>query len=266
MQTMKIPFSKYHGAGNDFVIIDNRSNTYHLDTEHIAEICNRRVGVGADGLMLLQKSENTDFQMVYYNSDGHTAEMCGNGGRCIVAFAKKLGLIGTETTFQATDARHSATITEWDGNSGIVKLAMSVSETVKTCLNGFFINTGVPHYVEFTDGIRNFDVSGNGRKLRNHPNFAPAGTNVNFIEQISDNQIFARTYERGVEDETLSCGTGVTASALVWAEKNHMNSGKVDVKTLGGDFCVYFEKSANHGYGEIFLQGPVKHVFDGIWL
>lgn len=263
---MKIPFSKYHGAGNDFVLIDNRENLYNLDAETIAEICNRRVGVGADGLMLLQKSENTDFQMVYYNSDGHTAEMCGNGGRCIVAFAKNLDIVGNETTFQATDAVHSATILEWNGNSGIVKLAMSVSETVKPRLDGYFINTGVPHYVEFVDKIENFDVFGNGRKLRNHPNFAPAGTNVNFIEQISENQIFARTYERGVEDETLSCGTGVTASALVWAMKNGQKSGKVDVKTLGGDFRVHFKENANGGgYSEIFLQGLVKKVFEGIW-
>ena len=263
---MKIPFSKYHGAGNDFVLIDNREGLYHLDTELIAEICNRRVGVGADGLMLLETSQDTDFQMVYYNSDGRTAEMCGNGARCIVAFAKRLGIIGSETTFQATDAKHTATIVEWTDASAVVKLAMSVNETPKNCLNGFFINTGVPHYVDFVEDIKNYNVFENGRKLRNDSVFAPAGTNVNFVEQTADNQIFVRTYERGVEDETLSCGTGVTASALVWAEKEKLKSGKVSVKTLGGDFSVYFAKSSNSDvYDEVFLQGPAKLVFDGVW-
>ncbi len=259
---MKIKFSKYHGAGNDFVIIDDRENRYNLSTSQIAKICDRRVGVGADGLMFLQQSPKADFTMLYYNSDGHTASMCGNGGRCITAFAKRLGIIGTEAHFEAGDDPHTATVRSWDGLSGVVRIGMNVIEQPQARLNGYFVNTGVPHYVAQVDNIANFDVFSNGRTLRNDKTFAPEGANVDFIGK-ADGRLFVRTYERGVEGETLSCGTGVTAAALVWDLMNGKTFDEVAIRTLGGDFCVSFDRDAEGNYSNVLLEGPATFVFDG---
>ena len=259
---MKIKFSKYHGAGNDFVIIDNRSDSYHLSAKQIAQICNRRTGVGADGLMLLQNSYEADFEMIYYNNDGHTAAMCGNGGRCITAFAKKLGIITNETCFKAGDDIHTATVQHWDGISGVVKIAMNIVEQPRPCLDGFFVNTGVPHYVQQVADIASYDVFSNGKALRNDPTFAPTGTNVDFIG-MTDGRLFVRTYERGVEGETLSCGTGVTATALVWDLMNGKTLADVAIRTLGGDFCVSFYRDADGSYSDVLLEGPATFIFDG---
>ena len=260
-----IHFCKYHGAGNDFVLIDNRNNNISLSDEEVSLLCHRRLGIGADGLMILQHSNNSDFEMVYYNSDGHRASMCGNGGRCIVAFAKHLGIIDQQTTFEAYDGKHWAEIVEWNNCCGVVKLGMEISTNIEPCLKGWKVDTGSPHYVELiTDDIAQYDVVGNGRQLRYHDAFQPWGTNVDFVSKINDNEIFAATYERGVEDETLSCGTGVTASALIFDQRNNTSNGyhEVKVHTKGGLFSVYFQKD-NGTYSHIFLQGPVTLVFEG---
>ena len=260
-----IHFCKYHGAGNDFVLIDNRNNNISLSDEEVSLLCHRRLGIGADGLMILQHSNNSDFEMVYYNSDGHRASMCGNGGRCIVAFAKHLGIIDQQTTFEAYDGRHWAEIVEWNNCCGVVKLGMEISTNIEPCLKGWKVDTGSPHYVEFIDDdITKYDVVNNGRRLRYDNVFHPHGTNVDFISQINDNEIFATTYERGVEDETLSCGTGVTASALIYNQMKNTPDGNYEIKvhTKGGLFSVYFKKT-NENYTDIYLQGPVTLVFEG---
>jgi diaminopimelate epimerase len=200
--------------------------------------------------------------MLYYNSDGNTASMCGNGARCITAFARRLGIIGDYTCFEASDDRHTATVLSWDGLSGIVKIAMNIVEQVRPCMDGFFVNTGVPHYVVQVVDIADYDVFTNGRALRNNPIFAPNGTNVDFIGTDADGRLFVRTYERGVEDETLSCGTGVTAAALVWAAINGLGAGQVPVHALGGDFEVSWQRTQNT-YNSVFLQGAATFVFDG---
>ncbi len=258
-------FCKYHGAGNDFVLIDNRNNNISLSNKEIALLCHRRLGIGADGLMLLQKSNNSDFEMIYYNSDGRKASMCGNGGRCIVAFAKHLGIIEQQTTFKAYDGMHSAEIIEWNNNCGMVRLGMEISANIEPCLKGWKVDTGSPHYVEVINGdVAKYDVVGNGRRLRYDNAFYPHGTNVDFINEIDVNKIFAATYERGVEDETLSCGTGVTASALIYDQMKNTANGnhEIKVQTKGGLFSVYFRKD-NETYDHIILQGPVTLVFEG---
>ena len=259
-------FCKFHGAGNDFILIDNRNGNNNLSDEEVALLCHRRLGIGADGLMLLERNEIHDFEMIYYNSDGGRASMCGNGGRCIVAFAKHLNIIDKQTCFEAYDGLHSAEIVEWDNNSGIVKLSMEISTNIEPCLKGWKIDTGSPHYVEFIyDNITEYDVVGNGRRLRYDDAFQPHGTNVDFISEISDNEIFATTYERGVEDETLSCGTGVTAAAIIYnkREKNTPDGNyEIKVHTKGGNFSVFFDKE-NGKYSNIKLQGPVTLVFEG---
>lgn len=257
----KIKFSKYHGAGNDFVIIDDREGNISLTASDIARICHRRFGVGADGLMLLQKSNRADFRMLYYNSDGHTASMCGNGARCITAFALRLGIIGTETCFEAGDDMHTARIMEFGMKHCVVSVKMNIVEKVRPCLDGFFVDTGVPHYVCQVSDIENIDVFSAGRRLRFDPAFGSEGANVDFIE-FRNWKLFVRTYERGVEDETLSCGTGVTAAALVWNTLNGNKLNSVPVHTLGGDFVVLTPKEKGGG-NLVFLQGPTEWVFDG---
>lgn len=259
-------FCKYHGAGNDFVLIDNRSDNNSLSDEEVALLCHRRLGIGADGLMMLEKSNNADFEMIYYNSDGQRASMCGNGGRCIVAFAKHLNIIDKQTTFEAYDGMHSAEIIEWNANCGVIKLGMEISTKIEQCLKGWKVDTGSPHYVEFVNGdIKNYDVVSNGRRLRYDNAFQPHGTNVDFISKINDNEIFVATYERGVEDETLSCGTGVTAAALMFDKAAGTavdGEREIKVHTKGGQFSVFFTKEKEH-YKNIRLQGPVALVFEG---
>ena len=265
---MKLNFYKYHGAGNDFILLDNRNGMYdNLSDEQREFLCNRHLGIGADGLMLLQNADTADFEMVYCNSDGRKASMCGNGGRCIVAFAKQLNIIHQDTCFTAYDGLHSATVVEWDENKreGVVKLKMELATDITKCLSGHFVDTGSPHYVEILDEdvINSYNVVEEGRKLRNNNAFAPNGTNVDFINPVAEDTIRVATYERGVEDETLSCGTGVVASALIWAEQTTKALSKVYVKTKGGDFEVSFQKNTQGKYENIYLQGPVSFVFEG---
>ena len=253
-------FYKYHGAGNDFILIHNFDQRFIGDPKYIHALCNRRTGIGADGLITIQASEEKgiDFSMHYYNADGYEGSMCGNGGRCALAFAKKLNIIHSESIFRATDGLHKGYIITEKGKETEVSLQMIDIENITTFEDGFFLNTGSPHVVKFVHHVENMDVIAEGKRIRNHTQF-PEGTNVNFVE-IKDNHLFVRTFERGVEDETLSCGTGVTASSIAYAITKPIK--KVHIKTLGGTFTVNFLKEGNT-FKEVMLQGPTCLVFEG---
>lgn len=257
-------FFKFDGAGNDFVLIDARACDPQFTTEQIAHICHRRFGVGADGLMTLGNGpEGYDFRMVYYNSDGREAEMCGNGGRCIAMFAHLMGLGRMEggrktLRFIATDGPHEAVVLDWDDRSGNGEVALSMRDVpnseVKTVLDGHLLNTGVPHYVQEVADLDNFDVVGEGRRLRHHPAMGPEGANVNFVEPQPDGSLKVRTYERGVEDETWACGTGVTACSIV--------TGCSSIQARGGRFSVDY-LATPEAFTRVVLTGPVSLNFDG---
>lgn len=255
---MQLHFYKYQGTGNDFILLDNRKNEIQLTTEQIAFLCNRRFGIGADGLMLLELEPGADFKMVYFNSDGNQSSMCGNGGRCISAFAAKMGLMNDRAKFIAIDGIHEAVIHE-----GFVSLKMNDVKSIEKTEDFFFLNTGSPHYVKFVENVDSYNVFEEGKKIRNNERFLAEGTNVNFIERKEDS-VFVRTYERGVENETLSCGTGVTASALV-AALSGMSTGKnyCKVSTLGGELRVKFDKVLESNFYNIWLEGPAEFVFEG---
>ena len=248
-------FYKYQGTGNDFVMIDNRNLDFQKDKNTIEKLCDRHFGIGADGLILLENDNKYDFKMVYYNSDGNESTMCGNGGRCLVAFAFFLDIFEDKCKFIAIDGEHEAEI-----HNGIVKLKMIDVENIKNINSDFELNTGSPHYVKYVENITKFKVFEEGNNIRNSENYKENGINVNFVEIISPEEIFVRTYERGVEDETFSCGTGVTASALTFLQKNNLTS--VKVKTLGGNLKVYADKKEN-SFNNIWLEGPAKQVFKG---
>lgn len=255
---MQIHFYKYQGTGNDFVLIDNRTNSVSLSTEQISFLCDRRFGIGADGLMLLELEPGCDFKMVYYNSDGNQSTMCGNGGRCITAFAKYLGISASHTRFMAVDGLHEASI---QGDE--VALKMQDVKQVEIGEDYFYLNTGSPHYIKHVNNIESFDVVAEGKKIRYNERFAAEGTNVNFIEK-KDDELFVRTYERGVEDETYSCGTGVTAAALAAAVQGISNSkNNCLIKTKGGNLEVTFEKVLETNFYNIWLKGAAVMVFKG---
>ncbi len=257
---MKIEFYKYHGTGNDFVILDNFNGEAPALTEkQIRFLCNRHFGIGADGLMLLNKKEGFDFEMVYYNSDGNPSSMCGNGGRCLVKFAYHQGIHKTNYHFIATDGKHEANI----NSQGLVSLKMKDVLYVDHHLNYAVVDTGSPHFVKFTENVENVDVVATGRDIRYSNTYKEKGINVNFVETVNDHTIFVRTYERGVEDETLSCGTGVTASALLSAH-NDNGFNNVHVKTPGGNLTVEFDKLADDHFENIWLCGPAEMVFKGM--
>ncbi|MCM5663777.1 diaminopimelate epimerase [Galbibacter mesophilus] len=254
---MKITFYKYQGTGNDFVMIDNRQHTFPKnDTKLVNRLCDRKFGIGADGLILLENSEEADFKMVYFNADGNESSMCGNGGRCLVAFAEFLGVIKSECTFVAVDGLHHAKIYD-----GIVSLAMQDVPNIDIFDTYSFLNTGSPHHVQLVSDLPNLDVKVHGEKLR-YGKYGNAGSNINFVAQESPDVFAVRTYERGVEDETLSCGTGVTAVALAMHETKKTSSNKVTLKTPGGELQVSFEKNGQ-GYKNIHLVGPATYVFSG---
>jgi diaminopimelate epimerase len=257
---MTIDFFKYQGTGNDFVIMDNRDGKWDsLSHKQIHQLCDRRFGVGGDGLMLLNTKEGFDFEMKYYNADGHESSMCGNGGRCLVKFAADMGIHRTTYHFCAIDGLHEAEI----DNDGEISLKMADVNKVEQHNSYSILNTGSPHFVKFATDIMNVDVVSTGREIRYSPQFAKEGININFVENITEDKIFVRTYERGVEDETLSCGTGVTAAALVCAH-NAKGFNRVEVKTKGGHLSVEFDKIDENHFENIWLCGPAVLVFKGI--
>ncbi|MGN6566604.1 MAG: diaminopimelate epimerase [Flavipsychrobacter sp.] len=254
---MIIQFHKYQGTGNDFILIDNRAKGISLTKDQVAFLCHRRFGIGADGLMLLQDAEGYDFRMVYYNSDGGESTMCGNGGRCITAFAKKLGLVKKVANFIAIDGAHFATINE----DGTVSLHMQDVQEINAADGHTTLNTGSPHYVQWVNDVQNTDVFTEGRRIRNRDEFQPKGINVNFV-QLQNGKLWVRTYERGVEDETLSCGTGVTASAIA-ATANATGEFNTTLYTPGGTLNVSFIKDSADTARNVVLSGPATFVFEG---
>lgn len=249
---------KYQGAGNDFILLDNRSGQFQLNTSQISRLCNRRLGMGADGLMLLNTSHEADFQMTYFNADGKPGSLCGNGSRCIIRFAHDLGIRKTTYDFIASDGLHRAEILP-DGN---IRLQMHDVNQIDATNQGFFLNTGSPHVVQFVNDLDSLDVHTIGNAIRHHPRFAPGGTNVNFIERTNQpNHIRVRTFERGVEAETLSCGTGVTACALVLAQTDQIRR-EIHIHTRGGDLQVSYQTDDFERFQEICLTGPAEKVFE----
>ena len=271
-----IPFVKYQGAGNDFVMIDDREGKWSalLDTDRIARICHRRFGIGADGLILLQTgNDGADFFMKYYNSDGRTSTFCGNGGRCTVAFAAVLGVHPGKCRFLATDGWHSGEVLK----DGLVQISMTDVHEVKRLDDGALVlNTGSPHYVRFVDDVQKIKVFEEGRKIRSSEMFKQNGINVNFVTLTNANEISIRTYERGVEDETYACGTGVVAAAIASsfdASENtgsrpttYPNQGSWKVHAKGGDLRVDFTLLGPQSFHEVFLTGPAERVFEGAWI
>ncbi len=257
---MKTEYYKYHGAGNDFILIDNRTGSFPINYATISKLCKRRFGIGADGLMLLNNHNEYDFEMLYFNSDGLAGTMCGNGGRCIVAFAKYLNIIDNKTNFLSSDGLHSAKIIESDTNESTIELNMSDVNGITIINNDLFIDTGSPHYVRFVDNY-DFSVLNEGRKIRNNTEISKSGTNVNFVK-VCDENIYVRTYERGVEDETYSCGTGVVASAIATSFIKSNKKNKFKIKTKGGDLEVRFNSTQDNFYN-IKLIGSTCNVFKG---
>lgn len=257
---MNTKFFKYQGTGNDFIMIDDRISLFPSgdNTKLIEKLCHRRFGIGADGLILLQKHESADFFMKYYNSDGRESSMCGNGGRCIAQFAKDLNLVGDKATFYAVDGFHEA-----DYENNVVSLLMKDVDAIDNRSNDeFVINTGSPHYVIFTDAdIATLDIVTMAKKIRYNDEFAKDGINVNFVN-IDENELKVRTYERGVEDETFSCGTGVTASVLAYSLRNSVEGKPITVQTLGGTLSVKYTPN-EHSFKQVYLQGPALRVFEG---
>jgi diaminopimelate epimerase len=267
---LKIHFFKYQATGNDFILIDNRSGGFSFSIDQVKQLCHRKFGIGADGLILIEQHPSLDFNLVYYNSDG-SQSLCGNGSRAAVNMAAALGMVNEKTKFNAYDGVHEADILK----DGIVRLKMNNVDKVLTQNEDFFINTGSPHYVKFISAIEDYPVLQEGREIRNNPMYSPGGTNVNFVELLADNAIFVRTYERGVENETLSCGTGVTAAALAAHFKGYTSP--VKIGTIGGELLVEFKprqsgqtsapESVPTGqagiFSDIFLIGPAKLVFEG---
>ena len=273
---MKIHFFKYQATGNDFVVIDNRSGEYSFSVDQIRRMCDRKFGIGADGLMMIEGHPSAHFSLQYYNSDG-SQSLCGNGSRAAVKMAASLGLLNGKARFEAYDGLHDAEIRP----DGVVQLRMNDVREVKQIGEDYFINTGSPHFVRFVADVKNYPVFENGREIRHRKEFSPDGANVNFVEIGADNSIFVRTYERGVENETLSCGTGVTAAAIA-ASFHHLNS-PVSVRTPGGELQVrYKTRHSDLAAGQtglsagalpspwqagifedIYLIGPAKLVFEG---
>jgi diaminopimelate epimerase len=256
---MTLRFSKYHGTGNDFIIIDNRDGKFIPNTELIHFLCHRQSGIGADGLMTISSHNSLDFSMKYYNADGKEGSMCGNGGRCISAYHYKILPAKKNLHFLAIDGEHFSEILNTDKNETIVSLQLNNVEKVKRIGQDFLLDTGSPHYVRFVYHVASIDVKVSGRNIRYNKKIALDGVNVNFVEFQNDN-LSVRTYERGVEDETLSCGTGVTASAIAASFIKDLSEFKIS--TTGGDLQVSFKKESNT-FKNIRLTGPATFVFSG---
>lgn len=256
---MQIEFYKYQGTGNDFVMIDNRSNFFPKENiQLIARLCDRRFGIGGDGLILLENDTETDFKMVYYNSDGNQSSMCGNGGRCLVAFAKKLNVIQDSATFTATDGVHHASIAD----SGNVSLQMIDVVDVKITPDYVFMNTGSPHHIELVDDLEHYNVKESGARIRYGELYGKQGSNINFVKKIDETTFSLRTYERGVEDETLACGTGATAVAIAMNVLGETKANSIDLNVEGGKLVVSFDEKEGQ-FTNVFLKGPAEFVFKG---
>ncbi len=257
---MEIEFFKYHGAGNDFVMVDCRQVDEHLfDNIKVGFLCNRHLGIGADGLILLLDDPSAEFRMKYFNSDGREGTMCGNGGRCIVAFARDLGIIHQKTVFSGIDGLHHSEIMD----SGLINLKMIDVDGVKEMEDGYLVETGSRHFVTFRKSISDIDVFSEGREIRQQARFADEGTNVNFVETVSENVFKIRTFERGVENETLACGTGAVASAISSHYRQKTDKNSYTIHALGGTLSVNFTVQNNENYSNIWLKGPAKFVFKG---
>ncbi len=255
---MQLQFYKYQGTGNDFIILDGIKEDIVLTNEQVALLCDRKFGIGADGLMILAPSAHTDFKMVYYNSDGNQSTMCGNGGRCIVKFAKHNGYVESSTNFEAIDGEHKAKILE----NGIVELEMIDVESIECNDPIYILNTGSPHYVKFADGEET-DILEFGRSIRYGDRFKADGINVNLVQEEAEG-ISIKTYERGVEDETLSCGTGVTAAAICSILRSDKNGEQqVAIKAAGGNLYVNLNRTGKESFSNVWLCGPAEKVFEG---
>ncbi len=254
---MKLLFYKFQGTGNDFIMIDNRNKNIQLSEYQISRLCDRRYGVGADGCVFLENDSQVDFLMRYYNSDGKLGSFCGNGGRSIVIFSKMLGLVSKKCQFRAIDGLHFATCND----DGFVSLKMNDVKLPKKYNNGWLLDTGSPHLVFFKDSIDDIDVLKLGASIRYSDFFLDKGVNINFVSQKS-NSFYLRTYERGVEDETLACGTGATAVALVACSQNLFTGNNVKINTLGGQLEISFRKK-NKGFTDVYLKGVAKFIFKG---
>ena len=249
-------FFKYHGTGNDFVMIDNREGGFDDSIKNVEFLCHRRFGIGADGLILIENAEGFDFRMRYFNADGNEGSMCGNGGRCAVKFASDLGIFETTTSFIAVDGPHHAMVENDEVSLGMIDVEEIIDET-----NGYFLNTGSPHLVIFQENLDNLDVKRQGAAIRYSDYWlSRGGVNVNFVQIVDDENLKVRTYERGVEDETFSCGTGVTAAAIASSVKNGLSQ-KIKIQTLGGKLEVSFK--GEQKFSQILLKGPALFVFKG---
>ncbi len=241
-------------------MIDGRDKHFVVPSKkQINTLCNRQFGIGADGLIIVRKSRKADFEMLYYNADGNIGSMCGNGGRCAIAFAQYLGMIKNKTHFMAYDGLHEGEVLK----NGVICLKLNDVKDIKKIGNNFELNTGSPHYVTFTKQVKELDVFKEGKKIRYHKRYAKQGINVNFVE-INKQKLMVRTYERGVENETLSCGTGVTASAISYAllQKDKQKY-KINVLTGGGQLSVRFSTNNHKEFNQIYLIGQAKQVFQG---
>ncbi len=259
---MNLKVYKYHGAGNDFLLCDNRDDSFDsLSPDDIRNLCNRHKGIGADGLIILDRSGKGDFSMRFYNNDASGGVMCGNGGRCVVAFAKDLGIIGSDCSFMSSDGLHSASVLASEGNTKTVRLQINPANGYQPLPMGYFLDTGTKHLVVFKDSIFDMDVVGEGRVLRNMQYFAPTGTNVNFVKITGDHSIAIRTYEKGVEDETLACGTGISAAAIALCIREDYPDGKhlIKVRALEDDLQVEVTRQGD-SFPEVFLTGPAEKV------
>ncbi len=255
---MQLDFFKYHGTGNDFIILDNREQKYNeLTPLQVEFLCHRKFGIGADGVMMLNKRSGYDFEMKYHNSDGAEGSMCGNGARCLVKFAYDIGMHKNVYRFIAIDGDHEAEL-----ENSVIKLKMKDVSNVEFRNNAFVLNTGSPHLVKLVPDVLELDVVENGREIRYSKEFNKEGINVNFVETLEVDEIYVRTYERGVEDETMSCGTGVVASAIISAH-NEIGFNRVEVRTPGGKLSVEYDKLGEHKFVNIWLSGPAIRVYKG---
>ena len=261
LRPMQFRFHKYQGTGNDFIMIDDREEFFPAaDVAFIARCCDRRFGIGADGLILVQNSTEADFKMVYFNADGRESTLCGNGARCTVAFAAALGIIAETTRFLAVDGLHTAQLVAHE----VVALRMHDVNELQRFEQHYFLDTGSPHHVQVVEDLKVFPVVTEGRRIRQGAPYFEAGSNVNFVEQLDESTFAIRTYERGVEDETLSCGTGATAVALAMHHSGKTRAQRLNIKVKGGALTLSFQANEN-GYSAIDLEGPAEFVFEGTW-